>query len=266
MKVQTLVFAGVCLAYAATAAAQTAPAKPASPAKPAAAKPAAPAKAGATKPGFATPPAGAAAAGTKSLSGTDVANSGPVLTRDELRACLNERTAIAKRLEALEAQRAPLDDERKAIEADRESVKVARDALEAQRAKNEAMSQRFSEHKVKLETFNKAVADFTESNPRPGPSTDRRRAGFAKEGKELNEALAALRTEAAALEADTKEVVERYNAKINPLNERTDTWNKRNAELNATREKIKADDTAWLASCSDRRYREDDEIAIRNGK
>jgi chromosome segregation ATPase len=266
MKVQTLVLAGVCLAFASATQAQTAPAKPAAAPKPAAAakpaaKPAAPAKAAATKPGFAAP-----LAGTKSLGGTDVANSGPVLTRDELRACLSERETIAKRLEALEAARPALDDERKAIEVDREGVKVARDAMEAQRAKSESLSARFNEHKVKLAEFNKAMADFNASDPRPGPESERRRIGLSKQSKELNDALVVLRADAAALETEAKSVVDVYNAKVTALNERADAWNQRNAELNRTRDKIKADDTAWISNCSDRRYREDDEIAIRNGK
>ena len=36
--------------------------------------------------------------------------------------------------------------------------------------------------------------------------------------------------------------------------------------LHALRRELCADDTAWIANCSDRRYREEDELAIRNGK
>ncbi|MBK6472251.1 MAG: hypothetical protein IPF94_16520 [Betaproteobacteria bacterium] len=43
-------------------------------------------------------------------------------------------------------------------------------------------------------------------------------------------------------------------------------WNQRNAQVNETARKLEDERSLWLSECSNRRYREDDEKAIRAGK
>ena len=68
------------------------------------------------------------------------------------------------------------------------------------------------------------------------------------------------------LAATTESVVGAYNAKARVLDARVTAWNERNAAWNDTTAKLETERKAWVSSCADRRYREDDETAIRQGK
>ncbi len=57
-----------------------------------------------------------------------------------------------------------------------------------------------------------------------------------------------------------------YNVKATALDTRVTDWNARNAKLNEANAAREAERKGWVTACSDRRYREDDEIAIRKGK
>ena len=264
MKVKTLVLGSLCLALTATIHAQVTPANPAT--KPAATKPAA------TKPAVAPAaarPAGgqpAAEGGTLSLGGTTSVRGGPILTRDELRACLTERDAIGKRQEVLDVQVAPLEAGRVAIDTDREAVRASREALDTRRTASTGLAERVREYGVRVTVLNKAVGDFNDSTPRPGPATDRKRADLDREQKELAALRDALEADRVVLTADAQTAVDGFNAKTQVLNARVDEWNQRRAQHHATRDKVKADDTDWLARCGDRRYREEDELAIRQSR
>jgi hypothetical protein len=43
-------------------------------------------------------------------------------------------------------------------------------------------------------------------------------------------------------------------------------WNERNGQWNDTSNALEAERKGWVTACADRRYREDDENAIRRGK
>jgi uncharacterized protein (DUF3084 family) len=76
-----------------------------------------------------------------------------------------------------------------------------------------------------------------------------------------------------ALDADRERVVERlrqrvasYNDKAKLVDQRVVDWNTRNNQLNESAQSLEAERSEWVSNCSNRRYREDDEIAIKAGK
>lgn len=56
------------------------------------------------------------------------------------------------------------------------------------------------------------------------------------------------------------------NAKVDALNARTAAWNMRNGAIAKRSEDLTQERDLWAAECGSRRYREDDEIAIQQGK
>ena len=226
------------------------------PAKP----PARPAPGAAT----ATPAAPAAAASARGFGSA----RGPLLTRDELRACFGQEDDLKKRLEAQEAARGPLEQEKKAIGDEQALARADRAKLEGGELASgvTAFTERnkaFNDRRVRWETRTKA---YNEAGRDAKP----------EERDELTAERAALEKEQAALEAERKrllglqdahkDAVAAFNAKIRALDARVADWNKRNAAYNEANAAIESDRLAWAANCGNRRYREEDEIAIRSGK
>ena len=54
------------------------------------------------------------------------------------------------------------------------------------------------------------------------------------------------------------------NSKVDALNTRTAAWNERNKRVVKMGEDLTQERDLWASECGNRRYREDDEIAIRN--
>jgi chromosome segregation ATPase len=234
--------------------AQTAPAKPA--AKPAAA-----------------PAKKAAAADEKTLSmgsgGASAPDGAPrrgLLDRDELRTCLKEEGTIRTRLEEAEKQRKALNEEKGPIEADRNALKDERAALEGrQKLANEALQVKFKAYSDRVESWNKRVADFNEAK-KTGAAADR-------ESKALNDERVAMEKDRPALDAEKNAIVARVTDDVNVYNERAKKvdarsadWNRRNNEANDNNQALEGERKTWVATCANRRYREEDELAIKQGK
>jgi hypothetical protein len=260
MKVTTTLSA-LCLAWfcgavhAQTAAPTPAPAKPAAKA---AAKPAA------TKP--ATAPAKAAsAAGDKTLSLGGKSGSGPILTRDELRVCLSQEESIRKRLEAHTLLRAPLDKEKADLAAAQQNLRTERAPLEDMKKQAEAMSERFKVYGARVAAWNDSVTAFNANAP-TGAKGDRERIALNKEREDLGVQQKALEAEKTEFATKSEIVVREYNAKAAAVDVQVTGWNQRNEQWNQEARALEAERGEWVSSCADRRYREDDEIAIKRGK
>ena len=213
-----------------------------------------------------TPRPAAAPAGGNTLNiGGASARGGPVLTRDELRACFKNEESIRTRLATQTAARGPLDTEKQSIAADQQ-------ALRAERAPVEDIKKRSEEFAAKVKQFGVRVQDWTarvEAHNAAKPSA----VGYEKEGDDLNRERAAIakertdyEAERAALAAESAKLVTAYNAKAREVDARVQAWNKRNAEWNETSAALEAERQDWVVTCAGRRYREDDEEAIRRGQ
>jgi predicted nucleic acid-binding Zn-ribbon protein len=234
--------------------AQTPPA--AKPAAKAAAKPAAtPAK----------PAKAASAADDKTLSLGGKSSSGPILTRDELRACLSQEEVIRKRLEAHTALRAPLDKEKADLSAAQQNLRTERAPLEDMKKQAEDLSQRMKDYGARVNGWNERVAAFNAAPP-AGAKADRERLALNKEREDLGVAQKALETEKTDFAAKSEALVKDYNAKAAVVDAQVTGWNQRNEQWNQDARALEADRSEWVISCADRRYREDDEIAIKRGK
>ena len=77
---------------------------------------------------------------------------------------------------------------------------------------------------------------------------------------------AALEAERERVSAANRQAVDDYNARVATLDARAKSWNERNAQLSDRASKLEDARLDWVTNCADRRYREEDEIAIKAGK
>jgi chromosome segregation ATPase len=254
-----LLLAGTALPLS-HAAAQTAT----TPARPAA-KPAEPATKSATKPAAPAAPAAAADRTATLGGGTGTVSRQPILTRDELRECLSQEQSIRTRLAEHQGARAPLDRER-------DDIRARQDALRAERQQVDIVVARASEFRGRSEAHAQRVAQWNREmeafNARPpsGSAGERERVRLNSERDALQKSQAELETERVALAADNERTVVPFNAKVKQVEAVVQEWNARNQAWNEAGARLEGDRKDWVAGCADRRYREDDEIAIRAGR
>lgn len=190
---------------------------------------------------------------------------GPLLTRDELRACLAQEDDLKKRVERLDSTRAPLEQDKKVIADEQVALRAERTKLEGTEPAVAAFTERTKAFTDRLAKWNERVKAFSDSG-RSGAAAEREREALNVERAELEKERAALETERERLQAARGEAVQAYNAKVAALDPRITEWKKREAAYNEAALALEGERTAWVASCGNRRYREEDEIAIRSGK
>lgn len=255
MKLKPLLLVLACTAIPMSQAlAQTAPKpQPARPAAKPAAKPATPAAPAAPQERTAT------------LGGSGGGSSKPILTREELRACLKQEETIRVSLAEHQAARAPLDKER-------EDIAKMREALAAERAQVQAASDKAAEFRARMEAHAARVAQWNRdveafnSNPPKGPFGERERVRINTEREALQKAQTEFEAERATVAAQGEKAVAAYNANAKALEARVADWNQRNQAWNEAGQRLESQRNGWVDACADRRYREDDEIAIKAGR
>ncbi|MEK0417705.1 MAG: hypothetical protein RI949_1711 [Pseudomonadota bacterium] len=70
----------------------------------------------------------------------------------------------------------------------------------------------------------------------------------------------------ATLDRTAPGVLDAHDAKVDAHEKRIDAWNQSHRQMLATIEALNKKQTQWTTDCGEKRYREEDEIAIRNGK
>jgi chromosome segregation ATPase len=253
MKVNMLLMAVACLGVGSAAWAQTVP-KPTVTAKPAPGKPS----------GSVNAPALAASGAEKSLALGNGKSGGPLLTRDELRTCLSQEESIRTRLAEVEARRGVLDQEKADLGAAQQALRTERAGVDDIKKKADDLNTRMKAYSVRVEAWNQRVAAFS-ANKGATPS-ERQRQDINAERDELEKQQKALDAEKAALSSSGEATLKAYNDKASALDARVVDWNQRTEQWNAGAKGLEAERTAWVEGCADRRYRDDDEAAIRKGK
>ena len=198
----------------------------------------------------------------KSLGGG--AGSGPVMTREELRTCLKQQEALKTQVAEYERQRSEHEKERAAILETKTALDAERGGVVADAAKINDLNRRASEVAQRIADWNDRWQAF-EKNGRGGPTADRQRRSLVNEQRELNAENAAIEKEREAL-GGVGEGAKEINAKVDALNARTVAWNENNKRIVKRGEDVTQERDLWAAECGNRRYREDDEIAIKQGK
>ena len=195
----------------------------------------------------------------KSLGGGS--GSGPVMTREELRTCLKQQATLKTQVEqyeqekaAIERDKADIQSTQKAIDAERGGVQADAAKINDVNARTEALSKRVSEWNENWQAFEKAN--------RSGPMAERERRRLLSEKRSMEKEEKDLADERAAL-GDASGGASQVNSKVDALNARTVAWNERNKRVVKMGEDLTQERDLWASECGNRRYREDDESAIR---
>ncbi|MGC4079687.1 MAG: hypothetical protein QM702_22110 [Rubrivivax sp.] len=198
---------------------------------------------------------------TLTLGGSGGAG-GPILTRKELRDCLERQEAVTKARAEIDAERTALDQDRTAIAVEQEALKSARAGIDSSREAVASLNQRYRELGERVESWNERSKA---SQERSGATAERERRQLERERQEIQKTQTALDAEREKLAGGNEQAVNDYNDRAAKVDGRVKDWNARNNALFARAEKVNADRDLWAGECANRRYREDDEILLKKG-
>jgi hypothetical protein len=211
-----------------------------------------------------TAPLALAQSGASSGSLGGGKGDGPIMTREELRTCVNRQEVLGKRRAEVETERKALDDEKAVILAETEALKGARGQVGDTNARISAVNQRMSELSRKINSWNLRVKEF-EAADHSGPDADRQKQALSEEKRELERESASLDAERAALSGALDEAAS-FNKRATVLEQRVLSWNERNGKASKASEDLVLERDRWAVECGNRRYLIDDETAIKKGQ
>jgi hypothetical protein len=188
----------------------------------------------------------------------------PIMTRDELRTCLKQQVALKDMSNSYDAKKAQLASDRDALLADSKAISGDLESARANVAKVDDLNRRTAGVAEKVNEWNSRWAEF-QGSKRTGPIAERQRRKLIQEQSSLAEEGKALDAEREQMLGGSDGAAE-ANAKSEALNARTVAWNQRNVALVKEGENLTNERELWASECGNRRFREDDEIAIRQGK
>jgi predicted nucleic acid-binding Zn-ribbon protein len=190
---------------------------------------------------------------------------GKVMTRDELRACIKQQEDLNTRKTTLEKRQIALKDERTVIQKENDAIKAEQDGLNARKGNVDDLNKRMAEHAERVKDLNQRSADFEQAG-RSGPNAERERRKLDKERADIEKAEAALKTEREQVSGGNADVVAKLNARVDAQQQVASDWNTRSKKVDQELQTYENDRGDWVSNCGERRYREDDEKAIRAGK
>lgn len=200
--------------------------------------------------------------------GSGSATGLPIMTREELRTCIKQQAELKLMSDGYEARKKQLAIDREALLAETQAVRGDLGDAQAAASVVNDLNRRTEEVANKINEWNTRWTEF-QASKRTGPIAERKRRQLIQEQNELtaqNKALDEEREKLGASDGNASSSAAEANARSDALNARTVAWNQRNAALVTEGDKVLRERDLWASECGSRRYREDDEIAIRQGK
>lgn len=188
-----------------------------------------------------------------------------IMTRDELRVCLQRNDELKARAKELDDQAGIINGERPQIEQSLEAIRAERASLEARAANIRAFQPKMVAYGQKVEAFNKRMGELN-GKDRLTSSEGRQLEELRKQLPELDAERRALNEERDRLLDGYEDSVKAFAAKAKATEDRAAEWNQRKTKHTQDTEDLTAASSDWRRECADRPYREDDEKAIRAGK
>lgn len=182
----------------------------------------------------------------------------PILSKEELRACMKREVAVNDQRTAAEARKAKLDAERAEVVRLSEGLQPMKADVETKAAAVKQLNERTRALGERIQAFNAKAA-----NP---PADAAGRTALAEEEKQLKSEAAAIEAEGKPLQATYEAAVAALNEKAKVHDERAAAWNEQQTQVVAVTREAEQARQGWMLECADRRYREDDEKAIKAGK
>ncbi|MFZ4539848.1 hypothetical protein [Propionivibrio sp.] len=191
------------------------------------------------------------------------AASKSMMTRDELRRCMKLPDTIKAMAAAVEQSKGVLDQDRLKIDPAKAELATLRTEVEAQKAVVQKSDGAVRELSKEIDQWNTELEDLEKNDSK----TAQRR---LKEIKGQQSGLMARNKDAVSQRDKAfgayEAAVAKFNARGKELETSINEWNARNQRLVEEAEKVTELRDDYAADCSNRRFREEDEIAIKQGK
>jgi chromosome segregation ATPase len=188
---------------------------------------------------------------------------GAIMTKEELRACLVQKEAVDKRRADIVAQNEQLKAQRDALQQTGATLSADGAQIQQRNAAIRSLSQRFTDHQAKVADWNARAGKVKDA---PAAEQEKLIAALNAERAQLQQGFDALKAEQAQITAGYNEQVTSYNQRAQAHAGEVEGLNSRATQLSSESEAEARERDAWRTACADRRYREDDEIAIKRGK
>lgn len=191
---------------------------------------------------------------------TTATGSDRLMSREELKACIELQDRIKKNADLLQADKAAMDSEKAGFEKTKADLQALRGEVEKHLAAFKAADRDVANHAKTIEDWNAEVKAAEESTM---TSAKRRRQQLLKEQPELvskNNQLLKLRDEKYAR---YEKAVADFNTSGKSLEASVVSWNKRNEKLADESEELLDARAEYASTCARRRFLEEDEAAIR---
>lgn len=188
---------------------------------------------------------------------------GPIMSKEELRACLARKDDVDKKRADVVAQNEQLTRERDTLQQTGAALRTEGTQIEQRNGAIRALAERSREHQAKVQDWNGRAAKLKDAPP---SDQEKLLAGLNAEKDELQKSFETLKAEQAQLAGGFNEQVAAYNARAQEHARTVEALNGRATQLSEQSQAQAREADAWRTACADRRYREDDEIAIKRGK
>lgn len=185
-----------------------------------------------------------------------------IMTKDELRACMTLDQSNETRTEAIEKRHEALSKERDALENAQDDTGPLRAEVDRLLEEVKQADAKVAENATKIEDWNSRMADFVKKS-KEMRNAARREQVLKQERIKLESANEPLIADRAAKVAAYEKAVESLNQRITQRSGGSVEWNKRYDALRAEEAELNKSKDKWTSECSNRRFRENDEMAIK---
>lgn len=190
-------------------------------------------------------------------------SKGPIMSKDELRACLAKKDATEKARADVEARNIDLARDRDATRLSAESLKAESEQIAQRNAAVRALNERLKQNQARVVSWNERAAKLKDLSAR---ERDRLQQELEAEKAEIQKEVDALKAEQQQFPPDFEAKVAAYNARAQEHAKAVQAFNERVAQVQEASKSEQRLRDEWIDTCDGRRYREDDEIAIKRGK
>lgn len=186
-----------------------------------------------------------------------------MMTRDELRACMKLADDTKALAASLESRKAELAADKLKIAPASEELKAPKEELNRLMAEVKEADNAVKVHAQKIDVWN---AEFEEVKASTMKSAEQRKKQLQGERAALEATNKQLVDVRAAKFKDYEAAAERFNVKAKGLDAMVQSWNQRNEKLYNDSEAVLEMKANYGADCANRRFKEEDEEAIKKGK
>lgn len=200
--------------------------------------------------------------GSYAMAQTPAKKGDKIMSKDELRACMTLDQSNETRTDEIEKRHEALSKERDALENKQDDTEPQRAEVDRLLEEVKLADAKVAENAALIEDWNGRMAEFAKK-AKEMRNAARREQVLKQERIKLESANEPLVADRAAKVAAYEKAVESLNQRITQRSSGSVEWNKRYEALRAEEAELNKSKDKWTSECSNRRFRENDEMAIK---